>query len=328
MSNTYWWQCAYGHAWEATLSNRIGNGSGCPYCAGKRATSKRNLAVLHPELVSEWSDRNPLPPSEYTPVSNKEVWWVCSRGHEWSASIQNRANGHKKCKICSSIATTDPDLCVQWHPRNGALTPEQVTRGCNKKVWWKCPAGTDHVWLMSPSHRAILEQGCPMCAGRQVSKGKSLLARFPEVAREWHPTKNDILPERVMPGSHTKVWWECAEGHEWEAPPHQRTGKGSGCPTCYANSPKPYLRLPRGPQRAICTVDQVQRAIIAYHAATGRWPTADPRCRPAGDNDATVYMGVEIGWRAVDAALKSGCRGLPGGGSLRQMVLSVQRSAA
>eukprot|EP00128_Syssomonas_multiformis_P005735 Colp12_sorted_trinity150504_noHs@17416 len=42
-------------------------------------------------------------------------------------------------------------------------------------------------------------------------------AEFPEVIRQWHPHKNTLRPESVMPGSGKKIWFLCDEGHEWEA---------------------------------------------------------------------------------------------------------------
>jgi very-short-patch-repair endonuclease len=60
----------------------------------------------------------------------------------------------------------------------------------------------------------------------------------PEVAAQWHPTKNgDLRPSDVSFGTHTKVWWlcpkTCTEGclHEWEATIKSRTN-GRGCPYC------------------------------------------------------------------------------------------------
>jgi len=46
-----------------------------------------------------------------------------------------------------SLAETHPELAKQWHPsKNGELSPEKVSKGSNKKVWWKCPEGDDHEW--------------------------------------------------------------------------------------------------------------------------------------------------------------------------------------
>ena len=54
----------------------------------------------------------------------------------------------------------------------------------------------------------------------------------PDLAKEWHPTRNKSLnPRNVTPGSGKKVWWICGNGHEWEAPIYSRN-RGSGCPLC------------------------------------------------------------------------------------------------
>ena len=54
----------------------------------------------------------------------------------------------------------------------------------------------------------------------------------PGHAKEWHPTRNgDLNPRNVTPGSGKKVWWICAQGHEWEATIYSRN-RGSGCPIC------------------------------------------------------------------------------------------------
>ena len=38
-----------------------------------------------------------------------------------------------------SLAETHPEVAKQWHPtKNGDLTPYDVTKGMNKKVWEKC----------------------------------------------------------------------------------------------------------------------------------------------------------------------------------------------
>jgi len=59
----------------------------------------------------------------------------------------------------------------------------------------------------------------------------------PALAKEWHPARNgDLNPRNVTPGSGKKVWWICADGHEWEAAIYSRN-RGSGCPFC--NKPAP-----------------------------------------------------------------------------------------
>ena len=65
------------------------------------------LQSVHPELVSEWSDKNlPLTPDKITFGSNKRVWWKGSCGHEWQASVKARSGG-EKCPICSGARVVE-----------------------------------------------------------------------------------------------------------------------------------------------------------------------------------------------------------------------------
>lgn len=51
-----WWQCARGHEWETIVSNRTGQGRGCPYCAGQKPiVGENDLATVNPELAQEWN---------------------------------------------------------------------------------------------------------------------------------------------------------------------------------------------------------------------------------------------------------------------------------
>ena len=60
----------------------------------------------------------------------------------------------------------------------------------------------------------------------------SLLTVNPELARQWHPTKNGPLtPKDVTPGSKRNAWWVCRKGHAWRAQISNRS-KGHGCPYC------------------------------------------------------------------------------------------------
>ena len=84
-----------------------------------------------------------------------------------------------------------------------------------------------------PYARTGSETGCPYCAGKLPIPGETDLGTlFPNLTREWHPIKNGSLtPDQVLPGSHQKVWWRCANGHDWMAQVKSRVS-GCGCPVC------------------------------------------------------------------------------------------------
>jgi hypothetical protein len=76
----------------------------------------------------------------------------------------------------------------------------------------------------------------------------------PELLKEWHPSRNTALKARDVSTRHPhKVWWICAQGHEWEATVRQRL-TGRSCPFCSSLKPSlPSLKESgsgRGPQTA------------------------------------------------------------------------------
>ena len=132
------------------------------------------------------------------------------------------------------MALTDPVLLAQWdRDRNGDLTPNDVTYGSRRKVWWRCEKG--HSWQAAIAARTKRKTGCPYCTGRKVLAGYNDLATAePFVAMQWHPTMNaPLTPERVSAGSRRQGGWQCSLGHVWKARVHSRTGKQRrGCPVC------------------------------------------------------------------------------------------------
>jgi len=244
-----WWVCDKGHEWEAAISSR-NNGAGCPYCAGQAVCDDNCLQTINATLAKEWhpTRNGSLTARDVTPSSNKKVWWICGKGHEWEAAINNRSQG-MGCPYCAGQAVCD-DNCLQtinatlakeWHPtRNGSLTPRDVTPGSNKKVWWKCDKG--HEWEAAINNRSQ-GRGCPYCAGKAVCEDNCLQTINPTLAKEWHPLKNGKLsPRDVTPSSHQKAWWICDKGHEWQAVVGHRNN-GTGCPYCHSATSQLELRI-------------------------------------------------------------------------------------
>jgi len=208
-------------------------------------TEKENsLIFANPEIAKEWNyEKNSnLKPEHFAANSHKKVWWKCSKGHVWQATIKDRNNGNR-CPYCLSkiilqgyndLQTVNPSLAKEWnHEKNNGLSPMDVMPNSSKKVWWKC--SERHEWQAKIADRNQ-GRGCPYCAGKKVLSGfNDLLTTNPKLASEWHPTKNaDLLPTMVSSGSHKKVWWICKNGHEWQAEIANRNA-GNGCPVCRKN---------------------------------------------------------------------------------------------
>lgn len=243
-NNKVWWKCPNGddHVWKAPIVART-QGGGCPICSGKKVVATNSLSILYPEIAKEWhpTKNKGLTPMDVVPGSNKTVWWQCSKGddHVWQTQVTKRVKGDG-CPICSNriivesncLETLNPQLASEWHPtKNGELTPRDVSPGSNKKAWWKCPHGSDHEWeaVIISRHNG---NGCPICSNQITVNSNCLATLNPELAKQWHPTKNKKLtPYDVVPGSGKKVWWLGKCGHEWETPVRNRTA-GKDCPLC------------------------------------------------------------------------------------------------
>ena len=236
-----WWVCRQGHEWQASVGHRA-RGRGCPFCTHEKAwPGESDLATLYPSLAKEWhpTKNGKVFPSQILPGSNLKVWWLCSKGHEWEASISNRTKG-KGCPYCSGLKawsgendllTLFPKLAAEWHPtKNDGILPSEVRPGSNKKVWWVCNRG--HEWEDSPNHRTR-GRGCPYCSHHRVTQESSLSVLFPELLNEWDYKQNIKSPNEYAAYSNERVFWKCKKcGHVWEAPIANRTNGGSGCPVC------------------------------------------------------------------------------------------------
>ena len=184
-----------------------------------------------------WEKNNELGffPNKLAHKSNKKVWWKCSKcGHEWEAKILNRANG-RNCPLCSNkvvvkgkndIATTHPQLAAEWHPtKNGDLTPENVSYGANKRVWWLCPQG--HEYQATINHRSG-GTNCPKCnSGRQTSFAEQafyyyIKKLYPDAINRYteifdNRMELDIyIPSRRLAIEYDGVFWHKKEKRERE----------------------------------------------------------------------------------------------------------------
>ncbi|MBO5127437.1 MAG: zinc-ribbon domain-containing protein [Clostridia bacterium] len=192
-----WWRCPKGHEWQSAVYSR-GNGAGCPVCAGKVVIAGENdLASAYPQIAAQWhpTRNGELKPSEVTPFSNRNVWWICGMGHEYSSTVAHRTQEKSECPYCTGrkvlvgfndLATKEPKLSEQWdEERNGSLTPQMVTAASHKKVWWKCSDG--HVWQARIASRTgARRHGCPVCAGkvRDGSQYDSIMAEYTAVKKQ------------------------------------------------------------------------------------------------------------------------------------------------
>ncbi len=153
----------------------------------------------------------------------------------------------------NSLATCFPEIAEEFHPnKNGNLTADMISKSSRHTVWWLGKCG--HEWQapvgqrtrpehMTKSGRLLKGSGCPYCGGKKVLEGyNDLLSNFPEIALDWHPSKNGNLnPQAVSCKSSMKVWWLGKCGHEWQDTINHRTGSNRQCPFCYRKRRSPSV---------------------------------------------------------------------------------------
>lgn len=213
----------------------------------RKRKNVKSFRIDYPHLYEEWDfelNKN-FDPEQISAGSTLKINWICKKNpkHKWAATINNRAYHNRGCPYCKgtrvlpeeSFAILHAELMEEWHPtENAHLDPYTISIGSGRKVVWVCKNNSTHIWKASIVSRARRNTGCPYCANQKVDDTNSLLAKFPEVAKEWHPTKNgNKSPDKYASMSNESVWWLCKDCmYEWQAQIRNRTLLNSGCPLC------------------------------------------------------------------------------------------------
>lgn len=218
-----WWKCKLGHEWQTTVNNRTSSSRGCPYCFGRKTLSGFNdletwcKENAREDLIWEWdSEKNDIPMSQISPSNSKKVWWKCSLGHEWDATIGSRTTSSRPsgCPYCSNppkrilLGFNDfaswcsrnhmEYLLQEWNYDKNEIAPEKVSFGSGKSVWWKC--NKNHEWRAQVHNRTNgSKTNCPICARTQTS--------FPEQAIAFYLMKKfDIFQRYKIKGYEVDIF--------------------------------------------------------------------------------------------------------------------------
>ena len=204
--------------------------------------------ITDERLIAEWDPANDRSTADVTPGSAYRAIWRClDCPYRWSTAVAERKRAG--CPACAGrvatpwncLAHVRADVAAEWSPTN-ELCADQVTAGSSAKARWEC-GKCSHTWEARISQRSR-GSGCPSCAGRVVTERNCLATLYPEIAREWHPTLNEIAPTQITAKSPKKAWWLCCTcSHEWSATVGSRVIRGTGCGVC--------ARLNSEPDRSI-----------------------------------------------------------------------------
>lgn len=152
-----------------------------------------SFGVKHPEIISSFSYKlnYPITPFDIGTQSDLKLFWECSEGHTWEATVGHRIRGDG-CPRCNSRSDKPiyKNSLLGWCEEHSAfkflidefnmgdneIGPEEVYRSSNRKVSWVC-SRCGCKFLMSPNWRTDgFINTCPFCAkGNSASKSEYIV---------------------------------------------------------------------------------------------------------------------------------------------------------
>jgi hypothetical protein len=279
--------CGCYHIWNAPICNRLKRG--CPWCAKQKRcehmmNEKYSLQAKFPDVAKQFhpTKNGDIKPNQLSACSNETIWWLCPKTckygcpHEYQMMVSNKTlqdqgcpfsgccQSPKKCCIHTSLQTTHTEIAKYWdietnREEDGTIIlPEQITYGSHFMAHWKCPKtcikGCLHTWEATVASTVRQKESdiCLYCSGQKICPHTSLQYLYPDIASQWHPTKNVdesgivISANQVFPTSGKTAWWICPKTcqfgciHEYEMIIANRTDKHQGCPFsgCCKTAPK------------------------------------------------------------------------------------------
>ena len=177
-------------------------------------------------LIDEYKDYK----QKYIVIDSEGYYYFLSIAH-----FTQRKNPYKFHKS-NPYTIQNIKLWLKLNSINLELISD-IYNGSHKKLKFKClKEDCKEEFEMNWNNMHFNKYGCTYCSGHQVGLSNCLATKNPQVASEWHPTKNGSLtPYDFVCGSHENVWWQCSKNpkHEWPAIIKNRSKeKGNGCPYC------------------------------------------------------------------------------------------------
>ncbi|WP_225989509.1 zinc-ribbon domain-containing protein [Rhodococcus erythropolis] len=181
-----------------------------------------------------------------TVLATRLCRWHCIEcGHRFEAKVKDMT-ARPLCPKCVAIKRAEWNTeYIRWKTTPVAEVPELLAAwaddadpqtvmvgGGTKLRRFTCKNG--HHPRITPLR--YLDAGCPHCRGVKTSKTKKWVADLvPEIAAQWHPTRNGkFTPQNVVWDSRRTMWWQadCC-GHTWQESVRDRDKyQRLRCPSC------------------------------------------------------------------------------------------------
>ena len=220
------WECSQGHRWEARPMGIV-QGKWCPVCARKKVGDKLRSDIVAMQSLAA-SRGGKCCSTQYVDCETK-LLWECANGHQWKA-IPNSVVRGSWCPMCgreriSTKQRSNIEAMQKLAEQRGGWCLSEHYVESNALLVWKCSKG--HEWEAVPSS-IVQGSWCPSCA-RQLASMKSRLT-IGEMTQVAARRGGRCLSERYEI-AHVNLRWQCGEGHEWNATPHN-VQRGTWCPVC------------------------------------------------------------------------------------------------
>ena len=215
------WGCSADHEWYATAL-QIKKGHWCPFCARVAPLTLHALRQIAAQKAGQCLSLKYV-------NSSHLLRWRCAAGHEWLArSTAIRAGNW--CPSCARNQRLGLEEMRGIARERGGRCLSTSYKNASTPLLWVCKHG--HHWKASP---ASVKSGsrrkgtwCPECYNwRRRFHAKHSIELMANLATARGGTC--VSPEYC--GSKTKLTWECAFGHRWQAKP-ACVVQGTWCPVC------------------------------------------------------------------------------------------------
>lgn len=171
---------------------------------------------------------------EYTSKTGIRVIIKDNAGYKYDLLLSNlKSTGIAKSFVnkANPFTLENIALWLKLNKKDFLLCSDNTYTSFSKELKFYHPKCKEYFYMDWDSIRQ--EHICSVCSGQQVGKYNNLAYKFPEIAKEWHSTKNgDLTPDKVTYGSGKKVWWLCPNNHEYFSSIASRTNVMCGCKQC------------------------------------------------------------------------------------------------
>ena len=244
-----YWICLNGHgSYKKSPNKRTSQNSGCPECNRGRQSSFAEQALFYyvkkayPDAINRYKEifQNGMELDIYIPSISLAIEYDGVAFHKHNKLEREQRKYH---------------ICQQHKIKLLRIKEEEI-----KGMWLSETDNCDELFQTSydgkdfekleDTIRRIIFRICfyykvDVNLKRDENEIRSLNPKYfsdhsfatlyPEIAKEWHPTKNGTQkPNMYTYGSTYNAWWLCPKcGHEWQAEINKRVLQKTGCKKCY-----------------------------------------------------------------------------------------------